>query len=106
MHVGERSVEILSLILRTVVIVLTVHYLEIRLETLFYLLNNIAFWSIGIDWLSSLPVILVPLLEKAVISNSITGHFVDILHLVRILMSSTPLIEELLVVGVVRPVIL
>jgi uncharacterized membrane protein YbhN (UPF0104 family) len=57
MHIRERSVEVLTLINWAIVIVLTVHHLEIILESLLNLLNYIALRRIWVDWLSSLPVI-------------------------------------------------
>ena len=57
MHVREGSVEVLTLINRAIVIVLTVHHLEVALETLLNLLNYVAFWCIWVYWLSALPVV-------------------------------------------------
>ena len=121
-HIWKGPVKVLSFIYRTVIIVLTIHYLKIRLEALLNLLNYVAFWSIRINWLSSFPIIpknfcklinrkivgsnlLVPLLEKTMISDSVAGYLVNVLQLICILMSTASLIEKFLVVSVVRSIV-
>ena len=50
--------------------------------------------------------LLVSLLKEAMISDPITRHFVNIFHLVRILVRSASLVEELLVLGMIKFVVL
>lgn len=104
-HVRKRSIKVLPLVDWTVIVIFTVHHLEIWLESSLYLLNNIAFRRIWVNWLPSFPVVFVPFLEKAMISNSIAGHLVNILHLISVLVRSASFVEKLLVVSVIRPVI-
>ena len=57
MHIREWSVEVLTFINWSVVIVLTIHNLEIILKTMLNLLYDVALRSIWVNWLSSFPVI-------------------------------------------------
>lgn len=57
MHIRKRSVEVLALVNRAIIIILTVHHLEIILESLLDLLNYVALGRIWVHWLSSLPVV-------------------------------------------------
>lgn len=56
-HVGKGAIKVLTLIYRTMPIILTVHNLEVGLEALFDLLYDVALRGIGVDWLASLPVV-------------------------------------------------
>jgi len=106
MHVREWSIEVFPLVNRAVIIIFTVHHMEIILESRLYLFDNITFRSIWINWLSSFPVVLIPLLEKLVIPNSIAWHFVNVLHLIGVLVGTASLIEKLFVLRVVELVVL
>lgn len=50
--------------------------------------------------------LLVSLFEEAVISDAVTGHLVNVLHLIGILMRSAPLIEKFFILRVVMLVVL
>lgn len=50
--------------------------------------------------------LLIPLVKETVVSDAITGHLVNILHLIGVLVCSAPLIEEFLVLRVVELVVL
>ena len=50
--------------------------------------------------------LLISLLKEAVVSDTVTGHLINILHLIGILMSSASFIEEFFVLRVVELVVL
>ena len=56
-HVRERSVKVLTLVHRAIVVVLAVHHLEVILEALLNLLDYVALGRIWVNRLSSLPVV-------------------------------------------------
>ena len=105
-HIWEGSIEEFSFLLWSVIIIFTIHHLEVILETLFNLFNNITLWGIWVNWLSSIPIILISLIEKTVVSHTITRCFIDIFKLIGVLVWSTSLIEELLVVCMIGFVVL
>jgi hypothetical protein len=106
MHIRERSVEVLTLIYWAIIIILTIHYLEVTLESLLDLLNYIAFGCIWVHWLSSLPVVFIPLIKETMVADAIAGHLINILHLIRILMCSATFIKEFLILRVIECIVL
>lgn len=105
-HIREGSIEVLPLVHWSVKIVLAVHHVEIILESLLYLFDDVALRGIWVDWFSPFPVVLVSLVKETMVSNSIARHFVDVLHLVCVLVHATPFVKEFLVLSVIKLVVL
>lgn len=106
MHVWKWPIKVLSLVHRSMIVIFAIHYVEIVLKSLFYLLYDVALRCIRVNWFSPLPVILVSLIKETVISNSIAWDFVNVFHLISVLMHSASLIEELFILCVIKFIIL
>jgi len=50
--------------------------------------------------------LLVPFIKEAVISNTIAWNFINVLHLIGVLVGTTSLVEKLLVLRVVELIVL
>ena len=105
LNVVYRPVEILSFCLRSPVVVLAEHNLEIINILALDNFSHESLWWLRVYWLPPFPIILGFLVEKTVVSYAVGRSFVNVLDLICVLMGPTSLVEKFLVLRVVMSIV-
>ena len=100
MHIGYRSIKVLSFSLWSVIVILWCHDLEVRDKIAFNELVEGPFFIKGINWMSSIPIIFISFIILSMVSSTVSRCFINISQRIFVLSRPTPFVEKFFIASV------